>query len=48
MFSDGELHKNPFQITDDDLTDAAPVFNLIDEDDDSLLEDVDNYVVILS
>ena len=32
-WNDSELHKNPFQITDDDIADAAPSDTLIDNDD---------------
>ena len=31
--NDKELQKNPFEITEEDVTDASPEFNIIDEDD---------------
>ena len=31
--NDGSLHENPFDIVDEDVIAAAPVFNIIEEDD---------------
>ena len=29
LFTDGELHKNLFQISEEDMADAAPIFNIV-------------------
>ena len=30
----GNLHKNPFEISDEDMAAAAPSFNIVEEDND--------------
>ena len=39
LFADKDLDKNPFKILEEDVVDASPDFNIIDEDeiDDELL-----------
>ena len=34
FFNDDELHKDPFNISSEDMVDAAPVFNVIDIDEE--------------
>ena len=34
--SNSELQKNPFEITEEDVADASPVFNIIEENEDEL------------
>ena len=29
----GSLHENPFKVMEEDVTEAAPPFNIIEEDD---------------
>ena len=31
--TDGSLHENPFEVMEEDVTEAAPSFNIIDDDD---------------
>ena len=33
-WNDKDLHTNPFGITDEEISDAAPCHNIIAEDDD--------------
>lgn len=32
IFNNDELRKNPFEVSPEDMVDAAPVFNVIDID----------------
>ena len=32
--NDGNLHENPFEISGEDMAEAAASFNIIEEDDD--------------
>ena len=36
--NDKNLHENPFEISDDIMTEAAPSFNVIGEDEDDDIE----------
>ena len=38
LFTDNKLHKDPFEISPEDVVDAAPLFNIIDEEKD---DDID-------
>ena len=35
----GSLHENPFKVMDEDVTEAAPPFNIIEEHDDDVDDD---------
>ena len=39
--NDRSLHNNQFQLLDEDVTAAAPSFNVIEEDDKDADEDID-------
>ena len=36
FFNDSTLQDHPFVISDQDIVEAAPIFNIIDEDDDQI------------
>ena len=38
LFTDKKLHKDPLEISSEDMVDAAPLFNIIDEEED---DDID-------
>ena len=38
LFTDKKLHKDPFKIYPEDMVDAVPLFNIIDEEED---DDID-------
>ena len=40
--NDGSLHENPFEVMEEDVNEAAPSFNIIEEDhvDDDLELDI--------
>ena len=42
----GSLHENPFKVMEEDVTEAAPPFNIIEEDDvdDDFELDLDAFV----
>ena len=44
----GSLHENPFKVMEEDVTEAAPPFNIIEEDDvdDDFELDLDAFVNI--
>ena len=44
----GSLHENPFKVMEEDVTEAAPPFNIIEEDDvdDDFKLDLDAFVNI--
>ena len=35
-FNDSTLQEGPFVISDQDIIETAPIFNIIDEDDDEI------------
>ena len=41
LLSDNKLHKDPFAISPEDMVDTAPLFNIIDEEEDDDIEDID-------
>ena len=36
IFNDSILQNDPFVLSDQDIAEAAPIFNIIDEDDDEI------------
>ena len=39
--NDGNLHNNPFKLLEEDVTAAAPSFNIIEEDDEDADDDIE-------